>query len=346
MERFLAAVSTESKARAADHELHDFDTVYFGGGTPSLLYPGQLKSLIDLLGSHYRISDKAEISIESNPSSLDFDKLLDYSKIGINRLSLGIQSFQDDNLRTLGRIHDSKKATESFYAARRAGFDNINIDLIYGIPGQSIADWERDLTRAIDLKPDHISAYNLIIEPNTRFGDLFRAGKLILPSEDEQREMYYSLIDLLSDSGYDHYELSNFAQNERYCRHNLNYWRNRSYLGLGPSAVSFDGETRFRNVADVEKYNDLIISADSAVETSEIIDGKLAVEETVMMGLRLSAGLSVRDLLKKRGYDILREKESEINVLLEKKYLIYENGSLKIAREGLFISDEIIVKLI
>ncbi len=311
-----------------------------------MLGVSQLGTILQSLRSHFRIASDAEISIESNPSSLNPEKLSSYLESGINRLSLGIQSFNDVNLKTLGRIHDSKKAIQSFETARKAGFENISIDLIYGLPGQTPARWNDDLSTAASINPNHISAYNLIIERNTIFGELYQQGKLDLPADDDQREMYYSLIDHLDDAGFERYELSNFARDGKYCRHNLKYWRDGRYLGFGPSAVSCDGQRREKNIADLKKYSEKVRSGEDILEYSETIDPEKAREERIMMGLRLTEGLSLCDYKSEFGIDLKAEKELELRLLMEKGYVTIEGDRLEISRDGLFISDEITVKLI
>lgn len=323
-----------------------FDSVYFGGGTPSILSSASLNSVLEVLSSCFEIENTPEITLECNPSSAGPDRFKALLEIGIDRISLGVQSLDDRALQSLGRIHDSSQAVGSFEAARGAGFENISIDLIYGIPGQTISMWENDLRKIIALQPDHISAYNLIIEPPTPFGRLYEQGKLSLPSDDEQRSMYYLLLDMLTAAGYERYELSNFARDHKYSAHNLKYWTNRPYLGLGPSAVSFDGSVRSRNHADLNLYCGLISEGKAPVESSETIDRRRAMEERVMMGLRLSEGLSLSEFNEEFGIDLVQEKNAEIGLLESQGFLIRDDDRLVISDPGLFIADEIIVKLL
>ena len=346
MERFINSLNAEAVLRSADYDSHTFDSVYFGGGTPSRLGPDRIGSILDSLKSHYKILDDTEITMECNPSTVAFDAFRKYMETGVNRISIGIQSFDNDNLKALGRIHDSTEAREALASARKAGFNNINMDLIYGIPGQTLSGWENDLKSALELAPEHISAYNLIIEPDTPFGELYRRGELILPPDDLQKDMYYALIDLSARGGFKRYELSNFAANRLSCRHNLKYWKNIPFLGLGPSGVSYDGSIRSRNFANLDMYCELISSGKSPAEYAERINRETAIEERVMMGLRLAEGLSLRNLIEEFGYDLAKEKKSEIDNLMKTGYLVLDGERLRIARNGLFISDEITVKLI
>ncbi len=343
---FTSAIAEEARLRAAEFSSWKFDTVFFGGGTPSLLEPSSVERILNSLQTGYSISPDAEITLESNPSSIGSGRLSEYRRVGINRLSIGIQSFSDTNLKTLGRIHDSKAALESFDDARRGGFYNINIDLIYGLPGQQVHPWIEDLSTAVSLNPEHISAYNLTIEPNTPFGAMFRDGSLVLPSDDEQREMYYSLNDELTGAGYERYEISNFARPGKQCLHNLKYWTNSPYLGLGPSAVTCNGSRRSKIVSNLDEYMANVEKGGLWVEFEELIDSEKAMEERVMMGLRMTEGLSLSAFKSEFGIDIAVEKKSQLD-LLEKRGLIrIDNDKIKITREGLFVSDDITVRLI
>lgn len=343
---YVGALNAEMLSRAEYYARYSFDSVYLGGGTPSRLNADHTALVIESIRSNFNIDTDAEVSIECNPSSVDYGKFAEYIQMGINRISLGFQSFDEKCLKTLGRIHSPGTARETFAAAREAGFDNINIDLIYGIPGQLSKQWRSDLLAAVELNPDHISAYNLIIEQNTPFGELYGKGELDLPSEDEQRDMYRSLIEITAKNDFYRYELSNFSKAGKECVHNLKYWRNRPYLGLGPSAVSYDGETRMKNLADLDRYFDLIYSGKSAAESGEKISRENAIEERIMMGLRLSEGLSLEGFKREFGYDLAAVRESQVNLLVRQGFLSIEGDRMKITSDGLFISDEITVKLI
>jgi len=342
---FIDALLSETKAHRTEFSGFTFDTVYFGGGTPSLLGPEDLDRILSELKAGYKLPSDPEISIECNPATVDNSKFARFKEIGVNRISLGVQSFHDTNLAKLGRIHDSKTAVESFRAAREAGFENISLDLIYGLPDQTPQNWKEDLDRAIELRPDHISAYNLIIEPGTEFGELYEAGELRLPEEDQQRAMYDHLVEILAAGGYSRYELSNFAVAGKECRHNLKYWHCIPYLGLGPSAVSYDGVVRSKNSADLKRYITAIKSGMSPIESSETVEEERAIEETVMMGLRLSEGLSLELPRDRFDYESLLEKSVEIDDLCRSGFLENDGTRLKISDAGLFLAHEITVRL-
>jgi len=344
---FVDAAILESN-RNSGSEFGDFvyDSIYLGGGTPSLLDPHDIDRLIGNMRAKYSIDSHAEISMECNPSSLDKAKIKGYLDAGINRISLGIQSFSDKNLKMLGRLHDADATVKSFRSIKDAGFENLSIDLIYGIPKQTISEWKTDLEKAIELGPQHISAYNLIIEKGTEFDNLLNQGKLELPSEDEQSEMYDILVSRSKEAGYQRYEISNFAGPGFECRHNLKYWTGKPYLGLGPSAVSFDGKVRRKNRADLMPYIEAIKEGREIPSETEIIDREMALEESIMSGLRLAGGLSVEYLKERFGYDIIHEKGSAIDLLLAQQMITIEDRRIKLTDGALFVSDSVMVKLI
>ncbi len=347
IDEFIEAFGAESKLRSdTDYGSLHYDSIFIGGGTPSILEEKQIKAIFDILKLSFNISPKSEVTIECNPSSVDKNKFENYRNSGINRISIGVQSFNDKHLERLGRLHDARTAIESFEQARKSRFDNISIDLIFGIPGQTLKEWENDLKQAIELSPEHISAYNLIIEPETSFGKLHAQGKLELPSEEIQSKMYYLLNAKLSDAGYSRYEISNFAKPGRECHHNLKYWYGRPYLGMGPAAVSFNNRDRIRNLPDLKAY---IISAQRSQappSEQETLDDHKMFEETIMMRLRLSEGLPLDLIYNQYHFDLLDDKELEIGGLLAEGYITLEDNIIKLTDKALFISDEIILKLL
>ena len=224
------------------------DTVFIGGGTPSTVEPQEIGEVLEV------VDTSSEVSLEANPGTLTREKLLAYRKMGINRLSMGVQSFDDELLQKLGRIHNAEMVYNNFSLARECGFNNINLDLMFGLPGQSLEAWENTLNTAIKLSPEHISFYSLQLEENTPFFKDFQAGKLELPSDELDREMYHRAIAILKAAGYHHYEISNASHKDCYCKHNYKYWSMDEYLGVGLGAASFLGGARFKNTDDINKY--------------------------------------------------------------------------------------------
>jgi oxygen-independent coproporphyrinogen-3 oxidase len=346
IDRYIMAVCEEAIKRRAEYSGYRYGTIFLGGGTPSILSSLQMKLLFDRIRSFMRFDSDAEITVECNPSSVNRRLLESYRGQGINRISLGVQSFSDTKLRRLGRIHDAKQAVAAFDLIRKAGFDNASIDLIYGLPDQNVADWIADINSAVALGPEHISAYNLIVEDNTPFDELYKIGKLMLPSDSIQSQMYDSLNERLANAGYARYEISNFARPSFACRHNLKYWHLEPYIGLGPAAVSFDGMRRRKNRSDLTAYLQAI---DAGMlppgEIEEMTSEKLRAEY-VMLSLRMTEGLSLDMLRTRYEYDLLREKGDILKALESSGHIVVGGDRIRLAEKGLFISDEIIVRLI
>ena len=258
-ELYTRALINEIKLQTVCPAGTPVDTVFFGGGTPSVLSGSQIERIMEALYSFFLIQEDAEISMETNPGTADEEKLGILKRSGINRLSLGVQSIHDRELALLGRIHTADQARMTFEQARKAGFDNINIDLMSALPGQSFESWADTLEQAVRWAPDHISAYSLIIEEGTPFASMYQNGSLpALPDEDMDREMYHYTGAFLAEHGYQRYEISNYAIPGRECRHNSGYWTGHPYLGLGIGAASYVNGTRFSNCTDLRKYSDLL----------------------------------------------------------------------------------------
>ena len=320
-----------------------FDTIYFGGGTPSLLEPAELQIILTKLYSSFNIADNCEITIEVNPGTLTKEKLEFYKSMHIHRLSIGIQSFIDNELKFLGRIHDSGQAIKTFQQAREAGFDNISIDLIFAIPGQSFNNWIKNLEQAIILSPEHISAYNLIFEEGTPFYKRMMKHEIEPKSENEEVRFYQKTIRHLSDASYVHYEVSNFSKNENYySRHNYKYWNHTNYLSFGPSAHSYWNKKRWSNVRSISHYIKNINSNISVIDFSESLSKETMIFEKIMLGLRTREGLDTKDFENTfqesfdNRYKVLKSD------LLKNDFAEYKNGVFKLTSKGLMICDEIL----
>lgn len=272
-ERYTRALINEIKMQTICPAGSPVDTVFFGGGTPSVLSGSQIDRIMEALHSFFSIQKDAEISMETNPGTADDEKLRVLKTAGINRLSLGVQSMHDRELALLGRIHTAAQARQTFENARKAGFDNINIDLMSALPGQSLASWADTLEQAVRWAPEHISAYSLIIEEGTPFAAMYENGSLpALPDEDTDRKMYHYTGAFLSEHGYQRYEISNYALPGRECRHNSGYWTGHPYLGLGIGAASYVNGTRFSNCTDLREYLEVLGSQKDRVDATEQTD--------------------------------------------------------------------------
>ena len=319
-------------------------SIFFGGGTPTVLEPWQLLYILDLCKRTFNLKFDSEITIEANPETLTIDKLRKLRDAGFNRISIGIQSFHDKLLKRLGRIHDSKKAYGQVISARDAGFENISIDLMFGIPDETLRDWESDIETAIKLNIGHISTYNLTIEKGTPFEKLYSEDKALhyLPDEDKQLEMYEKGIELLISAGYEHYEISNFVKacsersesNGRKCLHNQIYWRNEEYIGIGAGAYSYiNGERRW-NVKNPTEYIKAVKSEEFRVkrektQTSKLIQGserldcKKVMGETIMMWLRIIDGINLQSFKNRFDIEIQSAFPSAISKLLDKGLITF-----------------------
>lgn len=305
------------------------DTVFIGGGTPSILPPGAVSSLMDSLRSAFDIEADAEITIESNPKTLTREKLLEYRRAGIDRLSMGLQSFDDGCLRTLGRVHTAEDFLENFRLARECGFDNINIDLMFAIPGHTMEIWEDTLERAVGLSPEHISFYSLQIEEGTPFYEMFRRGEIDQIPDETDRLMYHRAIAVLKEAGYEHYEISNAAKPGRQCRHNLKYWSMEDYLGIGSGASSFVNGVRFAEAPLMEFHEN---------------DFDDTAGEFVFTGLRKTRGIrfdEFRALTGRDFWDVFADRRGELARFFAAGQLVETADGLRLSEAGIDISNAI-----
>ena len=334
--RYTDAVIVEMQNRLqALGTLPVLNTLYFGGGTPSAIPPGQLDRI--LTSAKNAIAPDAEITAEANPNDRKhFEKLYEH---GINRLSLGVQAFTDRALKALGRFHTASDAIVAFQAARDVGFKNISVDLMYGAPGQTPEEWATSIQRAIELCPEHISVYGLTIEPQTNFARRFQKGKLDVPPETDQAEMYMYAIDQLEAAGYTHYEISNFAQPGFASRHNLNYWHDRPYLGVGLSAHSYLDNRRSWNVRGITTYIQRIEATGYALEREEQLTPTQHIMERVMLGLRQRRGLCA-DFLS-------HPKIHKQYIAMANQHLLEQiDNRIRLTRQGLLFADLVCTELV
>lgn len=292
---WLTALSVEAeRARGA---FAPFDTIYIGGGTPSLLSAAEVESLFASVRGAFVVAPGAEVTLEANPDDVTPGKLAAWRELGVNRLSLGIQSFDDAELAFLRRRHDARAARAAIELAREAGFGNVGIDLIYGFEGQSLASWGRTLATALEAAPEHLSCYQLSIEPRTEFGRMRERGEFRAMDEESQRRFFIRTSETLRSAGYVHYEISNYAREDALAsRHNSKYWRHAPYLGLGPSAHSFKGGRRWWNVRSVRGYCDALADGGSAVEGEETLTAEQLDLEALYLGFRTRGGVPLEAL--------------------------------------------------
>ena len=342
LDNFLDALQKEISVYANDWQHHSFDTIYFGGGTPSILSPDSIDFIISELKKNYNITLDAEITLEANPGTLDMDRIAGLMKADINRISLGVQSFNEKELSFLDRIHDVKDVFESFGDLRKAGFDNISIDLISSIPGQQKDSLTKNINEAMLLNPEHISVYTLIVEPNTPFGKLKKQGRLETVSEDIENELYLHTADTLEANGYEWYEVSSFARSaDLQSRHNNKYWNLVPYLGLGPSAHSFDGKSRWANPRSITNYIEPLLG-DKLPETKiEHLSRETKMLEFAFLGFRQKCGLDKIRFSKLFDCEFDDVFESFLSKFNGTEWLINDGDNIRLSRQGLPLCDEI-----
>jgi oxygen-independent coproporphyrinogen-3 oxidase len=319
-----------------------FDTIYLGGGTPSLLSIQQIDDILKSANDHFNIDRQTEITIEVNPGDGSAEYFQQLRKRGINRLNIGIQSFNDSLLKFLGRRHSAKEAGAAMDAARQAGFDNIGIDLIYGIYGQDMKTWKETLSKALSFLPEHLSCYQLSLDEKTPLYEQYGKESLQLPAENEALDFFMTTSKILTDAGYIHYEVSNFARSEALCsRHNMKYWRHSPYLGLGPAAHSFLDSRRWWNKADVKAYLNAVGEGKEPVDKSESLSMEQLALEALFLSMRTKDGIHLQQYKNRFGADLLVDKKQVIDELMENGLLELTDGRLQPTLAGMAVADSL-----
>ncbi len=345
---YINAILKEIETRCRETDIPDIGTVYFGGGTPSLISPGGISAILSTIAENFKLINP-ETTIEANPGTVNLERLRGYRNAGINRLSIGVQSFNDRLLVNLGRSHNSKEALNAFESARKTGFDNISIDLIHSIAGESLQDWKHDLTEAVSLHPEHISAYNLTIEEGTPFHNSQEKGLLVLPQDEEQTDMLLAAIEILGAAGYEHYEVSNYALPGLRSRHNQIYWKGGDYSGFGVSAHSYYRKgwgVRMANSPHLTDYLNRINKNGKAVVEEDILTKEKAMGEAVFLGMRMMEGINVKDFESRFGIKIEAAYTDAVEELTTEDFLIYDNDHLKLTRKGLLFHNNVAIRFV
>jgi len=323
---------------------YKFDTIFFGGGTPSLLAKKDFELIFEALYKKYSISSNCEITIEANPGTLDRQKLGELKSLPVNRISFGVQSFNNNDLKFLTRIHSSEEAINSIRSAQDAGFENINLDLIFALPGQTMEAWKFNLEKAVSLNTHHISAYSLIFEENTVLYNMRKLGQVKNAEIELEREMFDFTSEYLVSAGFEHYEISNFAKPGFQCRHNLKYWQREQYISFGPSASSFIGNKRWTNVRNLIKYIKSVESGlplgKSAVDFEEEISKDTAITEHIFLGLR-SKGIDLVGFKNIFNYDFKDKYLTSINTLVNGGFAEVNDNLFRLTQKGYAVCDEI-----
>ena len=338
---YLQALLREIQA-VEEGEGRSVSSIFIGGGTPSVLDERLLGDILREIRNRFKMEEDAEITIEVNPGTANIGKLQAYREMGINRLSIGLQSPEDRELKILGRIHNYGQFLETYQEARTVGFDNINIDLMSAIPDQTYEGWVKNLRTVAELKPEHISAYSLIVEEGTPFA----ARKLNLPDEDTEYNMYEATAQILKKYGFEQYEISNYARKGRECRHNVGYWTRQDYLGFGLGASSLYGKERFANTTDMKKYLENSKNPEKIREKEPSLTREDEMAEFMFLGLRMTKGISKADFQRCFGctiesvYGEVLEKYESMELLLEK------DGRIFLSREGIYVSNSIMAEFL
>ena len=341
----ISALKREAALYRNDFRNRAFSSIYIGGGTPTILSSEQFGLLVGIIREHFTIDDGVEFTVEANPNTVTHEKLSLMRSQGANRISLGVQSFSGEVLQILGRLHTAKQAADAFRVARRAGFENIGIDLIYGIPGQTADHWEEALDAAIALKPEHVSAYSLSLDAGSQFMRESEAGEFVLLDEEICAAMYERAVIKLNNAGYGRYEISNFSFPGYECRHNMNYWERGEYLGLGPGAWSFISGRRYANIADTTEYVQRLSSGRTIIDDQEIVGSGSSARETVLLSLRTTQGLELSRFEQAFGRDLLCRLERNAVPLRQAGLLRVKEGRMTLTDRGILLLDEALARL-
>jgi len=342
-DRYIAALLTEI-GEAGDGS--PADTIYFGGGTPSLLEPREVQAIIGTCRRAWDVACDAEITLEANPETVTPERLAGFRSAGVNRLSIGVQSFSDEELRRLSRLHSADKAIAAFHAARGAGFDNVSLDLMMWLPQQAVSQWLESVDALIALGPEHASMYLLEIYPNAPLRDAMARGAWSVAPEDDAAEMYLSGLDRMDQAGYVQYEISNVARPGRESRHNLKYWTDGEWLGFGCGAHSTRRGVRWKNRAGTEEYISTVTGGGRLATERRVLTEAERFEEAVFMGLRLTDGIDLQGVKNRYAVDVWEEYGRELQPFVDGGLLVYDGRSLRVLRQGMLLAHEVMAVFI
>ncbi len=344
-DEFVNALGSEAAGYQAEFRHRRFHTIYMGGGTPTALSTEQIGRVLDIARSHFEISEDAEVTVEANPNTVTQAILEVLLERGVNRLSIGVQSFSDEVLHKLGRVHTSAQAEQAFHLARSARFHAIGMDLMYGIPGQTMAQWVNTLKTSIRCMPEHISIYSLSLDDGSLFHEMSKTGHFERPDDDSAADMYEYAIETLSRAGYRWYEISNLSLPGFECRHNRTYWSRGEYLGLGPGAWSFISQRRYRNIADAAEYIRRMHDGISPVVEAEQTGPEQASRETVLLSLRTAEGLNLQRYQREYGPIFSERLEENMAPLIAAGLITVTKGRATLTKRGILLSNEALVML-
>lgn len=350
-QEYVRNLEFEIEKKSSAYTDYKVTTIFIGGGTPSILKAGQIAGILEKIYRSFSVRPDAEITIECNPGTLSFEKLSIYKTAGINRISVGLQSADNGELRELGRIHTYEEFLQSYDLIRKVGFYNVNIDIMAALPGQTVLSYEKTLRRILSLRPEHISAYSLIIEEGTPFFEKYEADELLrekgdephfLPSEETERRMYEKTRELLAEHGYERYEISNYAKKGCVCRHNIGYWRRENYLGLGLGSASLVENVRFHNTTELRDYNRGMFEP----QECEVLDKKSQMEEFMFLGLRMINGVAREDFERAFGLPVENVYGPVMDKQVADGLLKKEAGRIFLTERGMDVSNYVMAQFL
>lgn len=343
IEKYIKALEKEIKIKAEENKLLKINTIYIGGGTPSFIDSKHIVYIINAIKESFNVKENAEITIEVNPGTVTKNKLEDYIKCGINRISIGLQTTNNELLKQIGRIHTYEQFLETYNLIRMVGFNNINVDLMLALPNQTIKDLEDSLNKVIMLKPEHISVYSLILEEKTKLYDLVESGKLELLDESIERNMYWKVKNILEQNGYKHYEISNFAKQGYESKHNLNCWNQEEYLGMGVAAHSYLNSKRYSNTENLEQYINKLLEEEGIKNDIVTVHEEQTLEdkqkEYMLLGLRKIEGVKISDFKNKFVQNPIYVCRKELDKLVKEDLIQVEENNIKLTKKGLDLAN-------
>lgn len=342
LDPYVSALISEARTQSREQPGGPLETVYFGGGTPSMMEPRHLGRLLRGFDDLWRLAPDCEVTVEAHPATVDAGKLADFVRAGANRVSFGVESAQPEELRLLGRAHDADMVRGVVRTARRAGFGSMNLDLMYGIPAQTLKSWTETLRQVLQMSPDHLSLYPLQIEPKTVFGRRWRRHELQVPADERVVEMYHAACSELAAWGYVHYEAANWARPGHECAHNLAYWNNREYYAIGVGAHGYIGKHRVRNISQTKRYIERMSIGESPRRESTFICERDRLSETLMLGLRLlQSGIDLESVRMEFGVDVLEDMTPDARRFLSEGFLEVRDGKLMVSEAAIPVANEI-----
>lgn len=338
---YLHNLLQEARMYQREMDIKEVKSLYIGGGTPTCLSGGLLVVLLESLQKIFSLRTEIEVTVEGNPGTLDKEKLRILRQLGVNRLSLGVQSFRQEDLKALGRIHSVEEVYQTYQWAREVGFTNINIDLMYGLLGQTLSGWQENLQKGVDLRPEHMSLYQLKIEPHTYYDQLLKTGQITQFDPDLASDMYEQAIYFLVNQGYVHYEISNFSQPGKESKHNQIYWHNEEYLGLGAGACSYLKGFRYSNFSDLQSYHEAVCQKRKPIGMQEEINKETAMAETIFLGLRLRRGVNKEKFFAKHQVFLEEKYGTIIDKLVAQGLLVNTPTHIFLSKRGLFLANDV-----